>query len=150
LNSILYLPGLFGVIGLFLILSSLRVLNKSFKSGKWKKIKGIIRKSKEIKMLEFSEHIVPRKEPSIRYEYLVNGEKYTNNKIFNIDNNTYIYNKTKTILNKYRENKYVEVFYNEDNPKDSFLELASIIPIYLTILVGFILVLFGVLVVLSY
>lgn len=137
----MYFQIFIAIIGLLFIFSSIRILKKSGQSGRWKKTKGIIKKSGKIVMLQFSEEIVPRKEPYILYEYLAKGKQYSNNKIFNVDNNTYLYKKTNDILKKYYKGKQVVVFYDYVNPEKSYLEQASMVPIWFTLLIGFVLAL---------
>lgn len=128
------------LIGLLFIFSSLRILRKSNQSRKWKKTEGIIKTSGQVQTLEFSENIISRKEPFVKYEYWANGKLYSNNRIFNSNNNTYLYKKTDKILEKYPNAKQVVVFYNEIDPEKSYLEKASMLPIWFTFLIGLVLI----------
>ena len=128
------------VVGLLFIFSSLRILKKSIQSKKWKKTEGIIKKTGKVQTLEFTENIISREEPFVMYEYSANGKMYSNTKIFNVSNNTYLYKKTAQILEKFSNEKQVVVFYNEIDPEKSYLEQASMIPIWFTFLIGLVLV----------
>lgn len=124
------------VIGGFFILASLKTLIKANNSS-WKTTNGTIKSSKKLAILEFSsEAIVPRKEPSVEYEYCVEGNHYSNSNVYNVDNNVEVDTKTEEILLKFPPGKNVTVHYNENNPKESYLEIASVIPVYLYFFLG--------------
>ncbi len=124
------------IIGGLLIFASLKTLIKANNSS-WKTTNGTITSSKELAILEFSsETIVPRKEPSVVYEYCVEGNHYSNSNVYNVDNNIEVDTKTEEILTKFPPGKNVSVHYNENNPKESYLEYASVTPVYLYFLLG--------------
>ena len=124
------------IIGGLLIFASLKTLIKANNSS-WKTTNGTITSSKEVAILEFSsETIVPRKEPSVGYEYCVEGNHYSNSNVYNVDNYVEVDTKTEEILKKFPPGKKVSVHYNQNNPKESFLETASVIPVYLYFLFG--------------
>ena len=146
----MYLAILISLIGLFFIYTSFRTLDKFYKSKRWKVTKGVITKSDKISTLEFSKKIVSGKDPFIIYDYSVRGKSYSNRKIFNIDTGINKYSETDKLLNKYPCNEEVSVYYNEEDPKQSYLELASAIPIYLTMVLGFALSISVILILLYY
>ena len=131
-----YLSFFLFIIGCLSIISSLKALIKATKTSSWKTTSGTITSSKESTILEFSEHIIPRKEPFVEYDYCVEGNSYSNNNVYNIDNNVEIFTKTKKILAKFTPGKNVSVHYNESNPQESYIEIASILPIVLALLFG--------------
>lgn len=60
--------------------------------------------------------------PDISYQYTVNGQQYTNNayaqRPFLINNLGIV----QSILNNYPVNKTVKIYYNPDNPAESYLQ----------------------------
>lgn len=60
--------------------------------------------------------------PSIQYQYMVDGQQYTNDtyaqRPFLLNNQGII----KRILDNYPEGSTVDIYYNPDNPQESFLQ----------------------------
>lgn len=94
---------------------------------KWNVTEGVIKIAHKIRIIETSQEIHQYFEPQIEYEYFVKGIAYINSKIFDVDNGFELSKKTDELLKKYHQNTNVIVYYDPDNPEDSFLEYSSII-----------------------
>lgn len=75
--------------------------------------------------------------PVVEYEFEINSKRYTGNKIFaGMGFRTSDKWSMKQIVEKYPENKIVEIFYNPNNPENSFLEKKTYGGFYVLLFVG--------------
>lgn len=60
--------------------------------------------------------------PVIRYQYTVNGQTYTNDRFTQNPVGRRIQSRVQKILDQYPPNSTVEIFYDVNNPADSFIQ----------------------------
>lgn len=82
--------------------------------------------------------------PVIAYRYEVNGQEYTNDRFTQNPVGRRQQGAVQNILNKYPSNHTIEIFYNPNNPSDSFVQKGfggGINLLLMTMLVGSLIVL---------
>lgn len=102
--------------------------NKTDPKKSWPKVKAKITKS------DFSSRVIYTRESSyteydliIEYSYEVNGKKFTNISYSNTDNvKSGSFDEIQGLKNQYQVDKEIDVFYNTNNPLDSFIIYQSI------------------------
>lgn len=133
----------FGVLMMYLWVDSM----KSIKESKsWPSVDGkVVSSTIEIKQQESNGKMIDMFYPKVRYEYFVSGSQFYNNRISFGD---YGSNKRKSagkICNKYPTNLNVTVYYNPQNPKISVLKRKGGLGNLVTLAVGILFSLGGVL-----
>jgi hypothetical protein len=116
---------LFGLAGVLTFVYNIYTFNKL---KKWKLTVGIIVNtfiSEEMVENIDSGIKVKMYKPNIEYEYIIEGIKYYNNDVNNINNFKQYYGKMKTAQNyllNYKIGENIDVMYNKNNPEYSMIK----------------------------
>ncbi len=123
-------PIIFGLISIVIFVFIIRYIIITVRCSRWPVVIGEVisaeMKAKYKKLAEFMEaaHTVTSLyQPDITYEYQINGEKFTNNRVRPVGRN--VWKKTpvvQRVLNLYPKGSNVQIFYNPANPSDSVLD----------------------------
>jgi hypothetical protein len=62
------------------------------------------------------------RKPIIEYTYLVNGVRFTGNRVMFDTDGLYTWHEAETVIDHYAPSKPVSVYYDPDNPQESALE----------------------------
>lgn len=114
----------FIVVGILLIVRSVKDKNKSQESQSWPSILGKVIESRvDTSSTGGEEATVAMYKPYVKYEYAVGGVSYTGDKVkVGMTLSTSRVNPARELVARHPVGSEVRVFYNPANPDDSFLE----------------------------
>lgn len=127
-------------LGVFFIVFSLRSQKKAVESQSWPStsgqvIKAILRKSEGVE--DEDGHTHPLYYPLVDYEYTVNGQVYTSNRLSFGSRKTFNrQNQAAEELDRYPIGKQVVVHYNPVQPAEAVLETKQVIGSQLSMILG--------------
>lgn len=141
-------PGWSVAMGLLGLYGEMRSVREAMASRRWRQTDGIIRGSQiapestapAVDQLVTNTCLVP-----VTYDYEVDGENFTGNRIFLTHFSTSHQPTMRSILAPYAEGARVVVFYDPADPVRSVLQPGFHWPTWLALAGGFFLILFGVL-----
>lgn len=111
--------GIFLAVGLGLVITGISNIKSARESMTWPATKGVILKS-EVKTSRSDDSTTYGAD--ISYEYQVNKQTYTGNKVTFGDVSTSKRSRAEKIVDRFPVEKTVDVFYNPEDPKSSVLE----------------------------
>ncbi len=124
------------------------IVREAKESMSWPSVKGRIVESRIEKKIKYKYDGREKKRevsyiPHIGYEYMVDGQHYSGSRVsFNGISTTYW--GAKRLVDRYPENKMVDVHYNPDNPKNAVLEPGASLGAYIPLFIGFIFTVVGI------
>ncbi len=137
-------------IGISMLFKGCCNLEQSREALSWPQTKGSV-VSSSLTVDHLPKYIDPRDDPArwygtaVQYEYSVNGEGYTSDTLSFRSGGTLNAKDALNVLNKYRHESEVPVYYNPKNPRESVLQPGYIGDVFLQFLLGILLTFLGVL-----
>lgn len=105
--------------GLLLICVGIRIIRNGFVSRLWPATNGVIKSSEVIVDKGHKGNIYKAK---IVYEYSFEGQTYSNNTISFGEYWTHSQQRAQSFVTKYPQGKFLPIYYDSRNPKNSVLE----------------------------
>ncbi len=109
----------FLAVGGLILFSAVKDLIHANASNSWPSAEGTVSSSKVVSQLRDGTRTYYA---ILKYEYCVNGEYYTGNKVAFGTNGSGKLAHARELVQKYSKNSYVDVFYKPSNPNESILE----------------------------